>query len=252
MSNAKQMPLYDLISRLPGPRNFALKIFLFSFITTQLPMFLLLLYVALNVEMTTEMIATISFVLIAAILGCVSTTQGALKKLHSMLHNMHELSIRDELTGLYNRRFFSDQADMLVIRAIRYEEPLALVYIDVDDFKAVNDRFTHLVGDHALRQLASILTSTARGSDLIARLGGDEFVWILPNTTATRARQICDRLQTNLQEHDWTSLLEDLPLTVSIGIAEVEDLDTLEKLMGRADSNLFKAKKSGRGQAAVA
>jgi diguanylate cyclase (GGDEF)-like protein len=290
------MPLYDLISRLPGPRNFALKIFLFSFITTQLPMFLLLLYVALNVEMTTEMIATISFVLIAAILGCVSTvivlkayaepvnaisravhnfayaddapnlpdtysdeigelmanTQGALKKLHSMLHNMHELSIRDELTGLYNRRFFSDQADMLVIRAIRYEEPLALVYIDVDDFKAVNDRFTHLVGDHALRQLASILTSTARGSDLIARLGGDEFVWILPNTTATRARQICDRLQTNLQEHDWTSLLEDLPLTVSIGIAEVEDLDTLEKLMGRADSNLFKAKKSGRGQAAVA
>lgn len=296
MSNAKQMPLYDLISRLPGPRNFALKIFLFSFITTQLPMFLLLLYVALNVELNTEIIATISFVLIAAILGTISTvivlkayaepvnaisravnnfayaddapnlpdtysdeigelmanTQGALTKLHSMLHNTHELSIRDELTGLYSRRFFSDQADMLVIRAIRYEEPLALVYIDVDDFKTINDRFTNLVGDHALRQLASILTNTARGSDLIARLGGDEFVWVLPNTTAVRARQICDRLQNNLQEYDWSSLLEDQPLTVSIGIAEVEDLDSLENLMGRADANLSKAKKSGHGQAAVA
>lgn len=296
MSNARQMPLYDLISRLPGPRNFALKIFLFSFITTQLPMFLLLLYVALNVEMNTEMIATISFVLIAAILGTISAaivlkayaepvnaisravnnfayaddapnlpetyhdelgelmanTQGALKKLHSMLHNTHDLSIRDELTGLYNRRFFSDQADMLVIRAMRYEEPLALVYIDIDEFKAINDRFTDLVGDHALKQLATILMNTARGSDLIARLGGDEFVWVLPNTSAARARQICDRLQSNLQEYDWSSLLEDLPLTVSIGIAEVEDLDSLEKLMGRADSSLVKAKKSGRGQAAVA
>lgn len=293
MSNAKKMPLYDRISRLPGPRNFALKIFLYSFLTTQLPMFILLLYVALNVEMNAEVIATISFVLIAAILGSISTvialkayaepvnaiskavhnfafaddapnlpdtysdeigelmanTQGALQKLHGMLHNKHEHSIRDELTGLYNRRFFNDQADMLVIRAIRYEEPLSLVYIDIDDFKAINERFTHLVGDHALRQLATILTNTARGSDLIARIGGDEFVWVLPNTTAKRAEQICDRLQENLGQHDWSSLLEDLPMTVSVGIAEVEDLDTLEKLLGRADANLIKAMKSGRNLA---
>lgn len=295
MSNAKQMPLYDLISRLPGPRNFALKIFLFSFITTLLPMFLLLLYVALNVEMNAEMIATISFVLIAATLGSVSTviallayaepvnaiskavhnfafaddvpnlpetysdeigelmanTQGALKKLHSMLHNMHELSIRDELTGLYNRRFFSEQADMLVIRSVRYEEPLSLVYIDIDDFKAINERFSHQVGDHALRQLSTVLMHTARGSDLLARLGDDEFVWMLPNTVASKARDICERLQVNLAQHDWSSLLEDIPLTVSIGVAQVEDLDTLEKLMGRADSNLFKAKQSGTSQIGI-
>ena len=79
-------------------------------------------------------------------------------------------------------------------------------------------------------------------------VGGDEFVWVLPNTPSAKARQICERLQENLAEHDWSSLLEDVPLTVSVGIAQVEDLDSLEKLMGRADSNLFKAKKTGRSQ----
>ena len=68
-----------------------------------------------------------------------NNTQGALKKLHSMLHNMHEMSIRDKLTGLYNRRFFSEQADLLLIRATRYEEPLSVVYVDIVHFKDVND-----------------------------------------------------------------------------------------------------------------
>lgn len=147
MSNAKQMPLYDLISRLPGPRNFALKIFLFSFITTQLPMFLLLLYVALNVEMTTEMIATISFVLIAAILGCVST--------------------------------------VIVLKA--YAEPVNAISRAVHNFAYADDA---------------------------------------PNLPDTYSDEIGE-LMANTQ-------------------------GALKKLMGRADSNLFKAKKSGRGQAAVA
>jgi diguanylate cyclase (GGDEF)-like protein len=289
---AQELPLYNLVSRMPGPRSFPVRIFMLSFIGTQLPMFILLLYVVMNVEMNAEILTTVSIVLITSLLGSASTiialvayaepvnaigkavhnfaysdsapdlpenykdeigelmanTQGALKKLHSMLHNMHELSIRDELTGLYNRRFFSEQADMLLIRSMRYEEPLTLIFIDIDDFKAINDEHSHQVGDHALRQIATILSDTARGSDLTARLGGDEFVLVLPNTPLIRARQICERLRSNLEKHDWSSLLPGTIVSASIGMAEAQEYDTLEKLMDRADANLFRAKKSGRNQ----
>lgn len=288
----QKLPLYNLVSRLPGPRSFAVRIFMLSFVSTQLPMFLLLLYVVLNVELNAEILTTVSIVLITALLGSASTvlaliayaepvnaiskavqnfahanhepdlpetyndeigelmanTQGALKKLHSMLHNMHELSIRDELTGLYNRRFFSEQADLLLIRATRYEEPLTLIFIDIDDFKSINDRYSHQVGDHALRQIAQIMTETARGSDLTARLGGDEFVIMLPNTPLLKARQISERLRNSMERHDWSSLIPGASITVSIGMAEAQQYDTIEKLMDRADANLFRAKKGGRNQ----
>jgi diguanylate cyclase (GGDEF)-like protein len=287
-----KLPLYNLVSRLPGPRSFAVRIFLLSFISTQLPMFLLLLYVVLNVELNAEILTTVSIVLITALLGSASTvlaliayaepvnaiskavhnfayadrvpdlpdtyndeigelmanTQGALKKLHSMLHNMHELSIRDELTGLYNRRFFSEQAELLLIRAMRYEEPLTLIFIDIDDFKSINDRYSHQVGDSALRQIATIMTDTARGSDLTARLGGDEFVIMLPNTPLERAHQISERLRTAMENHDWSALIPGAVITISIGMAAAQEYDTIEKLMDRADSNLFRAKKGGRNQ----
>lgn len=290
--SAIRLPLYNLISRMPGPRSFAVRIFMLSFIGTQLPMFILLLYVVMNVELNAEILTTVSIVLITALLGSASTvvaliayaepvnaisravhnfaysdhlpdlpetykdeigelmanTQGALKKLHSMLHNMHELSIRDELTGLYNRRFFSEQAEMLLIRAMRYEEPLTLIFVDIDNFKNINDQFSHQVGDHALRQISTILSDTARGSDLTARLGGDEFVILLPNTPMLRARQISERLRNSMERFDWETLLPGKTITVSIGMAEAQDFDTIEKLMDRADKNLFKAKKGGRNQ----
>jgi|GEM_PF-744220 len=292
MARAQKLPLYNLVSRMPGPRSFAVRIFMLSFIGTQLPMFILLLYVVMNVELNSEILTTVSIVLITALLGSASTvialiayaepvnaiskavqnfaysdhepdlpdtyndeigqlmanTQGALKKLHSMLHNMHELSIRDELTGLYNRRFFSEQAEMLLIRAMRYEEPLTLIFIDIDEFKTVNDRFSHQVGDHALRQIANLLTETARGSDLTARLGGDEFVIVLPNTPIVKGHQICERLRNLMEGYDWSSLLPGATITCSIGMAEAQNYDTIEKLMDRADANLFRAKKGGRNQ----
>jgi diguanylate cyclase (GGDEF)-like protein len=291
-TKTQKLPLYNLVSRMPGPRSFAVRIFMLSFIGTQLPMFILLLYVVMNVELNAEILTTVSIVLITALLGSASTvialiayaepvnaiskavqnfaysdhepdlpdtyndeigelmanTQGALKKLHSMLHNMHELSIRDELTGLYNRRFFSEQAEMLLIRAMRYEEPLTLIFIDIDEFKTINDQFSHQVGDHALRQIASIMTETARGSDLTARLGGDEFVIMLPNTSMLKARQISERLRNSMEKHDWASLIPGATITISIGMAEAQEYDTIEKLMDRADSNLFRAKKGGRNQ----
>lgn len=285
--------LYNLLAKLPGPRNFAVRIFMFSFVGTQLPLFALLLYVLMNVELTAEVLTTFSIVLIAALLGSVSTviallayaepvgvisramqnyseenfepnlpenyndeigelmanTQGALKKLHSMIHSMHELSIRDELTGLYNRRFFVEQAEQLLSRAHRYGEPLTLIFIDMDNFKQVNDHFSHTVGDQTLQKVAELMSDTARGSDLTARLGGDEFVVVFPNTPISRAKHLCERLRAQLQNHDWTSLLGDAMVpTMSIGVAEAQKDDTVDMLIDRADANLHKAKQEGRNQ----
>ncbi|MES2604182.1 MAG: GGDEF domain-containing protein [Pseudomonadota bacterium] len=290
-----KLPLYNLVAKIPGPKNFAVKIFMFSFLGTQLPMFALLLYVVMSVEMNSEILTTVTIVLITALLGSASTvmaliaytepvnavrkalqnftlqdtapdlpvgqndeigelmnnTQGALKKLHNMLHNMHEMSIRDELTGLYNRRFFTQQADLLLIRAARYEEPIAVIYVDIDHFKTVNDKFSHQVGDHALRQVGNILSDSARGSDLTARIGGDEFVIVFPNTTAAKALQLGERVRQNLSSHDWSALLPDLNITISMGVAEAVSGDTLEQLLARADENLHKAKEGGRDQIQV-
>lgn len=287
-----RLPFYNLASKLPGPKNTAVRIFMFSFLGTQLPMFALMVYILMSVELTAEVLTMFSIVLITALLGSASTvialiayaepvnaiskamhnftlhdhlpnlpesyndevgelmanTQGALKKLHSMLHNMHELSIRDELTGLYNRRFFSEQSEQLLSRAARYKEPFTLIFIDMDNFKQINDRYSHQVGDHALRQIASLLSDTARGTDLTARIGGDEFVILFPNTPMEKARLHVDRLCHNMRKFDWTALFPDFVPTMSIGMAEAVEHDTIEKLMDRADVNLHKAKDEGRNQ----
>jgi diguanylate cyclase (GGDEF)-like protein len=289
---APSLRIYNLISRLPGPKNFAVRIFMFSFLGTQLPLFALLLYVVMNADLTPELLTTVSVVLIATLLGSASTiialiayaepvsaiskamqnyttdnyepdlpegyndeigelmanTQGALKKLHGMIHSMHELSIRDELTGLYNRRFFVEQAEQLLSRAHRYGEPLTLIFIDMDNFKQVNDQFSHLVGDQTLRQVAELMSDTARGSDLTARLGGDEFVIVFPNTPLSRAKNLCERLRANVEKYDWAPMLQGMVPTMSIGVAEAQKGDTVEVLIDRADANLHKAKKEGRNQ----
>ena len=137
---------------------------------------------------------------------------------------------------------------MLLIRAARYEEPIALVYIDIDHFKDINDKFSHQVGDHALRQIGNILSDSARGSDLTARIGGDEFVIVFPNTGVAKARMLGERIRQNLNTHDWSALLPGQKITASMGVAEGMAGDTLDKLLDRADKNLYKAKEGGRDQ----
>lgn len=285
-----RLPLYDLAAKLPGPKNTAMRIFMLSFLSAQLPLFALLAYIFLNVELTAEVLTTLNIVLITALVGTASTitaliayaepvnaiskamhdftvhdhlpnlpetysddmgelmanTQGALRKLHGMLHNMHELSIRDELTGLYNRRFFGEQFEQLLQRATRYGEPFTLIFVDMDNFKLINDRYSHQIGDQALRQIARLMSATARGADLTARIGGDEFVILFPNTPLEKARLQVDRLCQNMRRFDWTVLFPDFVPTMSIGMAQAEEHDTIEKLMDRADANLHRAKNEGR------
>lgn len=169
------------------------------------------------------------------------------------LDHLHGLAHSDALTGALNRRGLEDLLEHETARASRTGESLSLLALDVDGFKAVNDRHGHLWGDHVLRRLCEILNSQCRTSDRVARLGGDEFVIILPATDAPGARATARRLQAALDEAD---LLDGCPtraprerVTASIGVASGL---LPRELVARADSALYAAKRSGRNRWVVA
>jgi diguanylate cyclase (GGDEF)-like protein len=112
----------------------------------------------------------------------------------------------------------------------------------------INDPYSHQAGDQALRQIAALMSDTARGTDLTARLGGDEFVILFPNTPLEKARLQVERLCQNMRKFYWTALFPDFVPTMSIGMAQAQEHDTMEKLMDRGDANLHKAKQEGRDQ----
>ena len=131
-----------------------------------------------------------------------------------------DLSITDELTGLFNVRYFFKQLDIEIKRAERYSKPLSLVFVDIDDFKNYNDTYGHLEGDQVLRKIAQAIQSCMRGPDSAYRYGGDEFVGILPETREPGATIVAERIRKIV------STLEFLPtphkalfMTVSVGVA---------------------------------
>jgi diguanylate cyclase (GGDEF)-like protein len=158
-----------------------------------------------------------------------------------------ELSIRDELTKLYNRRYFNQQSTFLLEQAKRHPQNICLVLADIDYFKRINDTFGHGTGDEVLRQVAQILSQT-RASDIVARYGGEEFVLLLPNTTLEEATLVCEALRQKIQMHHWLEIHPDLQVTISIGISSNQFYSDLEPLLAQADARLYEAKNAGRNR----
>lgn len=172
---------------------------------------------------------------------------------------LEELSVTDPLTGLANRRrlraAFADEN----ARAQRYGTPLALLLIDLDNLKEINDRHGHASGDRALQLVADSLRASCRGTDLVARLGGDEFVVLAVNTSATEALALAHRVGATVRRLSAGIVKRgkqrELPRhTVSIGVADLETaaLPTFESLHGAADRALYAAKAAGRDRAVAA
>ncbi len=164
---------------------------------------------------------------------------------------MRDLSVRDELTGLFNRRYFQERLRAEWNHATRHEIPLALLVIDIDHFKRLNDGNDHLTGDAALRKLAEILTRNTRGIDTVARYGGEEFVVILPRTGREGALAAAEKLRRAVARARFPG--EDAvpggKLTVSIGAAWYPGASgSVEELLARADHALYEAKDSGRNR----
>lgn len=157
------------------------------------------------------------------------------------------MSITDELTGLYNRRYLNERLREEVERARRYRYPISCLMIDIDRFKEINDAYGHQVGDKVLAELGKLLRNTTRVVDIVARYGGEEFLIILPMTNLKGARTVAERIRRSVQQARFGGDLE-LPLTVSIGCAELNPLEGDEMdpdlLVKQADQALYEAKKT--------
>jgi diguanylate cyclase (GGDEF)-like protein len=159
-------------------------------------------------------------------------------------------SQEDALTGVANRRFFGKRlaAEIEVAQAVNL--PLSVAIADLDCFKLVNDKLGHPVGDEALRRSAGLMRIMCRETDLIARIGGDEFALLLPNTTIEAAMDLCEKLRSAVDGHDWHDIHPELRVSVSIGLTQWDGAAEVEELLEAADAQLYVAKLSGRNRVA--
>lgn len=157
------------------------------------------------------------------------------------------LALSDGLTGLYNKRYFQNRLDQEFERFQRYGTPMSLVQIDLDHFKAINDKWGHQAGDATLKAVAKAVNDNLRTGEIAARVGGEEICIIVSNSNARAAFQLAERLRRAFKNLDVTWNHEHIQISASFGIAQAE-VDTLTKwqLYERADQALYQAKKNGR------
>lgn len=158
-----------------------------------------------------------------------------------------KLASTDPLTGLPNRRFFDDYAALEFHRFVRFGEPVSFLMLDLDRFKAINDRHGHPAGDEVLRQVAEVFGSATRSADLFARFGGEEFVALLPGTDEAGALEAAEKLRAAVEGLKIKAGSRRIAVTISIGVAAMrEDDSSLDAVIARADQALYRAKRDGR------
>ena len=168
-----------------------------------------------------------------------------------LFEHIQRLAITDGLTGLFNRRHFFVKAQEEYERALRYNHPLSILMIDVDHFKHVNDEHGHHAGDLVLKQVAETCRKALRQVDIIGRYGGEELVVLMPETAQDSALQAAERLRESIISLQFPNIEKSLCVTISIGVATLEDTIELDRLLDRADQALYQAKDFGRNQVKI-
>jgi diguanylate cyclase (GGDEF)-like protein/PAS domain S-box-containing protein len=182
------------------------------------------------------------------ILGRVITLNNISERVR-LYQRVREASLTDSLTGILNRRAFIERGETEIARVLRYQRPLSLAMMDLDNLKTINDEYGHNAGDNALMTIVQLCQKEMRSSDAIARYGGDEFVILLPETNMEKAFRLAERICQSVNK----IVLETKPnnnvfLSVSIGLSEFDGKEKLESLLQRADEALYEAKRSGKNR----
>ncbi len=186
---------------------------------------------------------TSSFILVACIEYARSRTYKALQ--NAVMH-IGQTSLTDALTGLGNRRYFDKFLEWIMANARRTEQPYAIVLLDIDHFKRVNDTFGHDLGDEVLKHLATELKKQIRTADMLFRWGGEEFVIVMPHCSAVEAEIAAERFRAHIQSTPYSFGSEKLYITISLGIYAGLESDDIKLPMSIADQCLYKAKSGGR------
>jgi diguanylate cyclase (GGDEF)-like protein len=180
-----------------------------------------------------------------ALLGLEST----IRELSDANRQLEQLLMLDEKTGLYNFREFRRRLREEWARALRYENPLSLVFLDIDDFKAVNDGLGHQAGDRVLAEFATLVAGGARANDVAARYGGEEFSIILPHTDGRMALRVAERIRRAVSEFEFLAQDRPIHITVSAGVAtypSTRGVRSVDDLVRAADTALYRAKDEGK------
>jgi len=172
------------------------------------------------------------------------------KEINHVQDQLTKMATKDELTGLYNRRFFLDVLENEVARDKRYAQGLALAMMDLDHFKQINDTYGHAAGDMVLREFAKMLKESLRESDIVCRYGGEEFVVIMPNTPTEGGWLVCERIRKKVSEYPFEYNTTRFQITISAGVVEyAKDVDQSgDDLIKRADDAMYQAKNEGRNR----
>lgn len=167
-----------------------------------------------------------------------------------MLEKLKRLSITDGLTKLYNSRYFYNQLKTEIDRTSRYQRPLSLLLLDIDQFKEYNDSFGHLEGDKVLVRLGEIIKSCLRKMDTAYRYGGEEFTVILPETEGDEAATVAERIRAAVESDRFFPRSESEPvsITISIGVAEFDKDEEVAVFVQRADKAMYLSKQAGRNR----
>ena len=172
------------------------------------------------------------------------------KKLFEANSKLSEMVEHDELSGLYNMRSMYHRIDLEVKRATRGNRNMAVVMLDMDNFKTVNDDHDHLFGSFVLQEMGKLIKQNMRETDFAARYGGDEYLVVLTETEAEGAEKFCERLRSAVEKHLFKNDKDEMKLTISLGycIGGFGDDRDARALVRAADENLYKSKESGRNQ----
>src|SRR5215831_18491551 len=168
--------------------------------------------------------------------------------------HMSESALRDGLTKVFNKRYFTERLENEYQYAIRHDSPLSLIFLDIDHFKKINDLHGHQAGDYVLVDLASLVSHVLRNEDILARYGGEEFAIVCRGTEVDEGASMAERLRRSVEEHEFTYDGKRISVTISVGVARAPraGVHSPGEFVVVADETMYEAKRSGRNRVCVA